>query len=284
MSRRPRLFGVEVYHHIYAWGNDKRPIFVAAPHFKKYLQFLEQYGKWYRVDVIAYALMEWHVHLFIYDQQGKISLFMNNVHGRYAQYFNHVAGRVGHVFGERYNNKIVQSNPYGMWLSRYIHRQPVEAGLLEDPKDYEWSSYREYIGLEPRGFIRPEVVLEQFGRGKSALHQYKEFVETNKSDPVDWEDRLSSVIGDKNFINDQEDMIRQDTGEIVNPDHAFKLVIKKLGVHSDAILRPRGMNQRKLRHKAFRILLEDYGLSCAEIARLCEVSVSAVAKVMRKER
>lgn len=284
MTRRPRVFGSEVYHHIYAWGNDRRPLFIATPHYKKYLHYLQQYGKWYRFDVIAYALMEWHVHLFVFDQQGKISMFMNSVHGRYAQYFNHVTGRVGHVFGERYNNKIVQSNPYGMWLSRYIHRQPVEAGLTDDPQEYAWSSYRAYLGLEPRGFIKPDVVLEQFGRGKSARHQYKIFVETDEPDPVNWEDRLSNVVGDKNFIEAQEVKIRRDAGEIVSPDYAFKRVKEKLGVHSDVLARPHGMNQRKIRHKVFKILVEEYGLSCSQIARLCKVSASAVAKVMRKER
>mgnify|MGYP002155005968 CR=1 FL=1 len=103
---------------------------------------------------------------------------MENLHGDYAQYFNKDTKRVGHVFGERFNNKIVQANEYSIWLSRYIHRQALTAGLVDDPKDYPWTSYRKYLGLEYKDFIKSDIVLEQFGTdhgGRVAL-RYKEFV------------------------------------------------------------------------------------------------------------
>ena len=110
MARRPRLFGEELYHHIYAWGNNQQAIFVTDKHYERYINFLGRYSRDNQIDMIAYALMQSHVHLFVYDRLGKISLFMNELHGEYAQYFNHVTGRVGHVFGERFNNKVVQAN------------------------------------------------------------------------------------------------------------------------------------------------------------------------------
>lgn len=245
---------------------------------------MRKYSQWYHVDILAYALMEWHVHLFVFDHDGKLPFFMNCVHGQYAQYFNRVTGRIGHVFGERYNNKIVQSDPYGMWLSRYIHRQPVEAGLTGDPQEYKWSSYRQYIGLEPRDVIKPHVVLEQFGKGKSAQRHYRKFVETDNEGPVDWEDRLLGIVGDRNFIAIQEETMRQDTRRAVDPDDALRHLAEKLGIKMEVLQRPCGKKERKVRHQVFRILFEENGLSCSGIAQLCRVSVSAVAKVIRNER
>ncbi len=86
----------------------------------------------------------------------------------------------GHVFGERFNNKIVQPNNYGLWLSRYIPRQPVEAGLVSNPADYPWTSYRQYIGLEPIEFIKLRIILTQFANkiynAKKMIKSYEEFV------------------------------------------------------------------------------------------------------------
>ena len=131
-----RLCGENVYHYIYAWGNDRHPIFKSADHYKKYLTLLEKYALFFDVDVIAYALMATHVHLFVYDRSNKLSHFMMKLHGDYARYYNRINERVGHVFGERFNNKIVAADIYGKWLSRYIHRQAVEAGLVTDPVDW----------------------------------------------------------------------------------------------------------------------------------------------------
>jgi len=95
------------------------------------------------------------------------------IHGDYAQYFNRETHRVGHVFGERFSNKVVQVNEYGIWLSRYIYRQPLEAGLVDEPKDYPWTSYRRYLGLEEKDFIKNDLIIQQFGERKEATKNYE---------------------------------------------------------------------------------------------------------------
>ncbi len=88
MAWHPRFCGENLYHHIYVWGNDRYPVFKFEHHYKSYLEFLKRFSKKFAIDVIAYALMEWHVHLFIFDRLNKISVFMENLHGEYAKYFN----------------------------------------------------------------------------------------------------------------------------------------------------------------------------------------------------
>ena len=88
MPKKPRLKGDRLYHHIYAWGNDRHPVFKCQSHYQKYLTYLELFSLRCDISVIAYALMEWHIHLFLYDKYGKLSKFMNNLHGEYARFFN----------------------------------------------------------------------------------------------------------------------------------------------------------------------------------------------------
>jgi len=284
-----------LYHHIYAWGNDRHLIFRDEEHHDKYLALLERFSQHYGVEVIAYALMEWHVHLFVHDHNERISKFMNSLHGDYAQYFNKTTRRVGHVFGERFNNKVVQVNTYGLWLSRYIHRQAIEARLVKDPKNYPWTSYRAYIGIQPVGFLQPAVIWEQFGtyNGPQALRtvykRYQEFVLGVDESPVDWDKYAVPVIGDSDFINrvsKHTDREIHDSGMLLgisNLRDLLKTVSAKIGVEPKSLLRPVNNQERQLRQQAYQILTDKYGLSLRVIGRMFNVSAPAVLKALRKE-
>jgi len=285
MVWKPRLSGKQLYHHIYAWGNDRHPVFKDDRHYREYLEYLQIYLSNYGLDIIAYALMEWHVHLFVFDPFDKISEFMKSLHGKYARFYNRDVRRVGHVFGERFNNKVVQVNNYGLWLSRYIHRQAVEAGIVNDPKDYSWTSYQVYIGLASKGFLKPGVILEQFGRGQAAFRHYREFVIDEEDSPIDWDKTITSIIGDKDFVKDVEvsNEIDQKEDELSN-QNLIEIVSSKLHVKPKLLLNPRGWSERRLRHEAFVILVNKYGLSARKVAQVFTVSPTAVVKALKKAR
>lgn len=282
MAKKVRLSGSRLYHHIYAWGNDRHPVFKATAHYEKYLSFLKFYGTRYNIDIICYALMKWHVHLFLFDLSGRISQFMNSLHGQYAQHFNKLTNRVGHVFGKRFSNKIVQVNNYGIWLSRYIHRQPVEAGLVKDPKDYPWTSYRSYIGLVPFGFLKPWIILDQFSRGKTAFRRYEDFVMGEDDSPIKWAGS-DSIIGDEKFVENVGLLKEESEGKEIDSYDLLETVSGQLEVKSDILLCPRGWEQRRFRHKAFMILANEYGLSASQVARMFNISSMAVVKALKKE-
>jgi putative transposase len=263
MAWKIRARGEQLYHHIYAWGNDRHPVFRQTQHYHQYLSFLDKYSASFNIDIIAYALMEWHVHLFVYDKANNISDFMMKLHGDYAQYFNKETKHVGHVFGERFNNKIVANNIYGMWLSRYIHRQPLEAKLVDNPKDYPWTSYRVYLGLDKKSFVKPAVILSQFGDSKNSRKQYEQFVlEERDDEPVVW--------GKRTFT-------------IMNPKHMVRFASKELGINEAVLLKPTGMVERRRRHEAIRLLLDKYGYTKAQIAHAFKLSRMAVTFIIKKK-
>lgn len=282
MTFKPRTSGVQVYHHIYAWGNDRHPIFKDQTHYERYLRLLSEYSLSYEINAIAYALMEWHVHLFIYDLNDKISDFMRHLHGDYALFYNRNVKRVGHVFGERFNNRIVQPNNYGLWLSRYIHRQAVEAGLVNDPKDYPWTSYRVYIGLERSNFLKPDIILRQFGIGEKARRLYEAFVMGNDDGPIDWKKTKQFVIGERDFIEDFKDEKNIGATRVSNKIAIKDLVTDKMGLNWQWLLRPEGIEQRRRRHNLVRKLLEEYGYTKSEVARAFNISVTAVTYILRQ--
>lgn len=263
MTWKPRVCGEHLYHHIYAWGNDRHPVFKDPAHYRKYLGLLKKYSVIYKIDILAYALMEWHVHQFIYDDLNNLSNFMWKLHGDYAQYFNREARRVGHVFGERFNNKVVMPNQYGLWLTRYIHRQPLEAKLVKDPRDYPWTSYRVYLGLEKSNFVKPDVIISQYGAGRDARKLYEQFViEERDDEPVDW--------GKKSFT-------------IINEDHIINLISKEVKVEPFSLIQPKGKVERSKRHEAMRLLFEKHNYSKSQIARLFKISRMAVSLILKND-
>jgi putative transposase len=260
MGWKIRARGENVYHHIYAWGNDRHPVFKEPKHYRKYLILLEKYATSFKIDVIAYALMKSHVHLFLYDKLSNISEFMMKLHGDYAQFYNKVNERVGHVFGERFNNKIVSANIYGKWLSRYIHRQAVEAGLVENPADYPWTSYCIYIGKEKKKFLKSEVILTQFGNGEERLRIYQEFVLNNDDGPLDWSGRVLKLVARGDFISH---------------------VCRELKVDRSVLLNPHGADERQIRHQAVKLLVENYGYKPAHVAHALGLSRASITNILR---
>jgi REP element-mobilizing transposase RayT len=278
MARHPRLSGEELYHHIYAWGNNRQAIFISDQHYARYLDFLETYSKDYRVDIIAYALMRSHIHLFVFDFPGKVSEFMNSLHGKYAQYFNRLTGRVGHVFGERFNNKIVQANKYGLWLSRYIHRQAVEAGLVTDPRCYPWTSYHIYLEEAPMSFVKSGIILEQFGNEQERISRYEEFVKSTEDEPIDWDVKSATIVGDDFF---QQEVLKEDTAkhrENLSDNKIPELINARFKVSPEFLFSAHGLHEKRLRHKIIRYLINDVGLKPIKVARLCHISRSAVRR------
>jgi REP element-mobilizing transposase RayT len=285
MTWHTRLCGENLYHHIYAWGNDRHPVFKTDINYDRYLNLLAHYSAKSDVDVIAYALMEWHVHLFIFDRLNKISVFMQNLHGEYAKYFNADTGRVGHVFGERYNNKIVQADNYCIWLSRYIHRQPVEAALVSNPEGYPWTSYRQYLGLEPVVFIRPSIVLSRFSdttkTQRNIAHDYKEFVLSEQDEPVEWDTIKSRVVGDYAFVRTLAKRCQLNTAGSVRKEDLLLAVSKELGTSVDKFSDPHGREEKELRRDAIKLLYTRHDYKVTQIARLFKISRLSVLKAIR---
>jgi putative transposase len=251
-------------------------------HYEKYLEYLGVYSIRFDVDVIAYALMTWHVHLFLLDRLEKISQFMKALHGNYARYLNRTAGRVGHAFGERYNSRVVHDTEDALWLSRYIHRQAVEAGLVKHPRDYRWTSYRAYVGLSAVNFLKPGFVLEQFGSGEGVFERYEDFVMGEGEGPVDWTDFTESTQDGESQADESTGAAGVVYGETPDRKGLLAAVEARVGLDSEKLLNPRGREQRALRHEAFSILANEFGLSDSQVARVFEVSPNAVGKVLRR--
>lgn len=97
---------------------------------------------------------------------------MLNLWSGYSKYFNKKYNRVGSLFQDQFKAVPVESDTYLKWLSAYIHQNPRVAHLINDLKEYPYSSYREYVGLDAPTLCDKEVILGGFG----GLGEYEKFV------------------------------------------------------------------------------------------------------------
>ena len=155
--RTPRRVSESGFYHVVARGNGRQVLFESDAHREKFVTLLGECMGREGVGIIAWCLMENHVHLVLEDEGQRLSEAMHLLLTRYAQYFNQLSGHVGHVFQERFFSEPVDGERYLLAAVRYVHLNPERAGICR-ASDYEWSSYREYVG-EP--FItRTSVVLD----------------------------------------------------------------------------------------------------------------------------
>ena len=123
-------------------------------------------------QVFGFVLMDNHYHIIIQTLDKKLQEIMHQINSKYSKYFNAKYKRVGHVFQGRYKAILVQDERYLVELLRYVHQNPVEAGICKLVEDYKWSSdivYRKSI----KGFVSSETVLDMLDKErKAAIKKY----------------------------------------------------------------------------------------------------------------
>ncbi len=167
MARSGRIKSSTGIYHIMVRGINKQNIFLGEVDYLKYISLLEGYKNKIGFELYAYCLMDNHLHLLIKEGNEDISNTMKRIGVGYVSWFNWQYNRSGHLFQGRFKSEPVENEKYLLTVLRYIHYNPIRAGLVKDIRDYKWSSYREYIGQNK--IINTEFILEIFSknRGKS---------------------------------------------------------------------------------------------------------------------
>ncbi len=177
MPRALRISYPGAIYHIRNRGNDRGEIFLDDFDRRHYLDLLCGAIATFRLKIYAYVLMSNHIHLFFRTLLPNISATMNRLNLDYSLYFNRRHGRTGHLFESRFKSKLVQEDRYFLALLRYIHLNPVKAGIVSSPEQYKWSSHRVYLGNTDRVVADPNEALLLFSDNlERARAAYLDFV------------------------------------------------------------------------------------------------------------
>lgn len=179
MGRCHRICYPNAMFHITNRGVRRMPIFFDDPDRYKYLQILEETRERFPFLLHSYCLMDNHIHLQLQILSDPISIIMKHINLNYVKYFNKRHDLVGHIFQGRYGAELIDSVDYELDVSKYIHLNPVVAGMVKNAADYQWSSYRAYLSLDVNPHVCTEKILAHFPKPSSYL--YKMFTEIKET-------------------------------------------------------------------------------------------------------
>jgi putative transposase len=177
MPRRPREHAPGGVYHVTIHGIDQRPIFrdeLDRQWFVNHLSVVAREREWFLYSV---CLMTTHFHLIVQLRDANLALGMQKLNGEYARAFNVRHRRRGPVFEARYSDTHIIGETHLKGAIRYVAQNPVEAGMVDRPQDWLWSTYAQLIGEEPAWpCFKPAAVRELFG----GIEVVRHFVEDQK--------------------------------------------------------------------------------------------------------
>ena len=185
MPRKPRVKSRNGIYHVMLRGANKQEIFHDDRDNKKFLDTLKKYKDESGMSVYAWCLMNNHAHLLVKEAEEGLSVTMKRITVSYAAYYNLKYQTTGHLFQDRFRSESVESRRYFMTVIRYIHQNPVKAGIVERIDGWPWSSYLAYFGQKtyPDDLLKSNKVLQMVSEDLTiAREKFKEFNEQNNQD------------------------------------------------------------------------------------------------------
>jgi putative transposase len=241
MARKPRIHIPGGFYHVILRGNDGQDILFSDQD-REHLETLVHDGKdRFKHRIHAYCWMSNHVHLLIQVSEVPLSKLIHNLSFRYASYINKKRSRKGHLFQGRYKAILVDAENYLHELVRYIHLNPVRAGVATNPQDYKWSGHQCYLGITRKSWLTVKYVLSQYSRQEStALRLYESFVLEGLNEECRREFHHGSaegrLLGDDKFIEEVLQQSDKKAGKRYRVDDIINLVSKKSGVTIEELI------------------------------------------------
>lgn len=203
MVRPLRLEFPGAFYHVTCRGNRREDIFRDRTDRLVWLEEIDRACRRFHFIVHAFCQMTNHYHVLVETPEGNLGQGMRQLNSAYSQYYNRRHGLAGHVMQGRYHAILVQKESYLRELARYIVLNPVRAGQVNAPGDWEWSSHRAMMGEAPAAsWMATGWLLACFGPDQFTARQaYQRFVMAG----MQAENPLKNVsfrcmLGDADFI------------------------------------------------------------------------------------
>jgi REP element-mobilizing transposase RayT len=320
MPRQARLDAPGALHHVMIRGVNKSNIFNDAQDKSAFLSRLGVNVEKAKASVLAWVLMDNHVHILLKSGAGGISEIMRRLLSGYAQYFNRRHKRTGHLFENRYKSILCDEDKYLLALVRYIHLNPVRVGMIKNIAEldkYIWSGHSMLVKSSTLAWMDVKNVLAQFGsKPRRAIEAYRSYIVEGlshvgndqfrggglKRSVGDWSQVVAMrshkekqsyderILGDSDFVErilkeTEEKQLRQlrykQEGKTIQ-----KIIEEECKIHKINVIELKNGSRRKLISETRRIIAsrarEEQGLSSAEIARNLGVATSSIARALER--
>lgn len=206
MSRPLRIEYPGAWYHIMNRGRRGELIFTGTKDYEGFVDLLHEALDLWQIKISAYCLMSNHYHLLIQTPLGNLSRCMRHINGVYTQRYNRLHGYDGQLFRGRYKAILVEEDSYLLELVRYIHRNPLRAGMVQKLDEYAWSSHHGYLSSAKKwDWIHKDIILSMLSTNKrKARHAYAQFMAQDDSEEISElfaKKKWPSILGSEDFID-----------------------------------------------------------------------------------
>ena len=252
MARQARQRSNTGTYHVLLRGINHQTIFEDQEDREKFIEVLRESQKSSGYILYAYCLMDNHIHLLMKEGGEELGNSFKRIGARYVYWYNWKYERRGHLFQDRFKSEIVENDEYFMVATRYIHQNPLKAGLIARIEDYKWSSYKEYIG-------KPFICDIDFGLDmistsrKNAIQLFKEF----------------------NSIENKDTCLEYDENIRLTDSEAREIITKisNTNNHSDAVHLEKDKRTKLIKES------REMGVSMRQLSRLTGITLGVIRRV-----
>ena len=185
MARKPRIHCPGALYHVILRGNDRQAVFFDDPDRDLWESLLLRALERYEASLHAYCWMTNHMHFIAQVGEKPLGAVVRHAAARYSRRVNEQQNRTGHLFERRHRAILVTGDRYLMGLVRYIHRNPVRAGMVANLDEYRWSSHPIYAGLRSSPWLTTDTVLQMFGEtSATARRNYRRFMQDHAQEDL----------------------------------------------------------------------------------------------------
>ncbi len=265
MPRTQREKSKSGIYHVMVRGNEQRDLFVDDDDRLRFIETLDDKIKLGEYSLYAYCLMDNHVHLLVKESDKSVSELIRRIGASYVYYFNKKYKRVGHLFQDRFRSEKVETDAYLLSAVRYIHKNPVKAGMVKSEEDYIWSSFGAYTCKNDyRNMVDTKEVLGMYsGNEVKAIDAFKEY---SKKD-----DKVSFIDIKNEDRNTESEKIGKSEANAYVAEYLNKKGVKlenlKLKVYTE------------VRHDLILYLKKNTDISIREIANLLNINRGMVERL-----
>jgi putative transposase len=239
-------------YHLIIRGINKQNIFEDEEDRQIFIEKLGYYKMISGYIVYGYCLMDNHIHLLLGEGKEMIGKVIQRISSSYVRWYNQKYERCGHLFQERFKSEVVKDEAYFLTVLRYIHRNPIKAGIIQTVDAYPWSSYPQYGGTT--GIVDIDVALGIFSnnreRAQKLLYEYS--MEETVDECIEYQEKV--VVSDEEILK----------------------YLRKMGIVSISKLQQFSKEQR---NDVLRSLKNRDGISIRQLARITGISKSVINRI-----
>lgn len=293
MARDWRVQYEGAVYHVMCRGVGRDKIFSQSDDYLRFEKYIELAVDRFNLTIYAYTLMSNHYHLFLRTHESNLSRTIQWLQSSYGMYYNVKHRRSGHLFQGRFKSVVVEDESYFLGLSGYIHLNPIRAGIVKDLEEYQWSSYRDYVGTKcVHGWVCPDDVLKMFGNDRhKRIQEYRQWIHlvAGKEKEILNDVRYGIILGSDRFVGwirekfgkrekmDEEIPVERKIRVEGGIERVIEEVKKVFGV-SDKEIFDRSRGERKeARDTVMWILTRKIGMKNYEVGKAFGVGYAAVS-------